>query len=63
VLTGVAAALLAAHPDPFAAAWAGSWIHGRAGDALERLLGTRGIVAGDLPAAVASMMRDLEEEQ
>jgi len=62
VLTGVTVTLLAGRADPFAAAWAGSWIHGRAGDVLERLLGARGVVAGDLPAAIAGVTRDLEEE-
>jgi NAD(P)H-hydrate epimerase len=62
VLTGVTVALLAARADPFAAAWAGSWLHGRAGDSLGRLLGDRGVLAGDLPPAIAGVIHDLEEE-
>jgi NAD(P)H-hydrate epimerase len=60
VLTGVTVALLAGGAEPFTAAWAASWLHGRAGDVLERLLGARGTVAGDVPAAVAGVMHDLE---
>src|SRR5882672_9837315 len=60
VLTGVTVALRAGGAEPFTAAWAASWLHGRAGDVLERLVGARGTVAGDLPAAVASVIHDLE---
>jgi NAD(P)H-hydrate epimerase len=60
VLTGVTVALLAGGAEPFTAAWAASWLHGRAGDVLERLLGARGTIAGDVPAAVAGVMHDLE---
>jgi NAD(P)H-hydrate epimerase len=60
VLTGVTAALLAGGAEPFTAAWAASWLHGRAGDVLERLLGARGTLAGDVPAAVAGVIHDLE---
>ena len=61
VLTGVTAALLAGGAEPFTAAWAASWLHGRAGDVLERVLGARGTIAGDLPAAVAGVIHDLED--
>jgi NAD(P)H-hydrate epimerase len=60
VLTGVTVALLAGGAEPFTAVWAASWLHGRAGDVLERLLGARGTLAGDVPAAVAGVMHDLE---
>ncbi|HEY4939442.1 MAG TPA: NAD(P)H-hydrate dehydratase [Actinomycetota bacterium] len=60
VLTGVTVALLAGGAEPFTAVWAASWLHGRAGDVLERLLGARGTIAGDVPAAVAGVMHDLE---
>jgi NAD(P)H-hydrate epimerase len=59
VLTGVTVALLAGKTIPFAAAWAASWLHGRAGDVLERKLGDRGVVAGDLPAALPGVMLEL----
>ena len=42
------------------AAWAASWLHGRAGDVLERVIGARGTLAGDLPAAIAGVIHDLE---
>ena len=73
VLTGVTVALLAAMSvpagrsgaqgaarDPYPAAWAASWIHGRAGDLLGQRYGVRGVLAGDLPAAVAGVLHDLE---
>lgn len=64
VLTGVTVALLAGGQHPaLAAAWAASWIHGRAGDVLEQQLGARGVLAGDLPRAVAGVMHDLEGGQ
>jgi ADP-dependent NAD(P)H-hydrate dehydratase / NAD(P)H-hydrate epimerase len=47
VLTGVIAAL-AAGQDPFAAAWAGAYIHGAAGHLLAARVGDRGVIAGDL---------------
>jgi NAD(P)H-hydrate epimerase len=60
VLTGVTVALLAGGAEPFTAAWAASWLHGKAGDVLEQLVGARGTLAGDLPAAVAGVMHELE---
>jgi hydroxyethylthiazole kinase-like uncharacterized protein yjeF len=60
VLTGVTAALLAGGAEAFTAAWAASWLHGRAGDVLERVIGARGTVAGDLPGAIAGVIHDLE---
>ncbi|HWD10154.1 MAG TPA: NAD(P)H-hydrate dehydratase, partial [Actinomycetota bacterium] len=63
VLTGVTAALLAGGPtagQPYQAAWAASWIHGRAGDLLGDRIGSRGALAGDLPEAVAGVMHELE---
>ena len=62
VLTGVTAALVAAGAGPFAAAWAAAWLHGRAGDLLGARTGPRGVVAGDLPVAVAEAMHELEED-
>ena len=56
VLTGVIGALLARGIDPFAAAWAGAYLHGLAGILAAGEVG-EGIVAGDvaarLPAAIA----------
>jgi hydroxyethylthiazole kinase-like uncharacterized protein yjeF len=60
VLTGVTAAVLAGGADAFRAAWAASWVHGRAGDLLGERIGNRGVVAGDLPAAVREILHQLE---
>ncbi|MEZ5579518.1 MAG: NAD(P)H-hydrate dehydratase [Candidatus Competibacteraceae bacterium] len=48
VLTGVIAALLAQGLPPFAAAQAGAYLHGRAGDLAAREGGERGLLATDL---------------
>ena len=48
VLTGVIAALLAQGLTPFAAAKAGVYLHGRAGDLAARNGGERGLLASDL---------------
>ncbi len=53
VLSGLIAALLAGGMPAWEAACAGAWLHGRAGE----LLGP-GLVAEDLPAAIARAMRD-----
>ncbi len=52
VLSGLIAALLAGGMPPWDAACAGAWLHGRAGE----MLGL-GLVADDLPAAVARAMQ------
>ena len=48
VLTGVIAALVAQGLPPFAAAKAGGYLHGRAGDLAARAGGERGLLATDL---------------
>ncbi|MDG4596092.1 MAG: NAD(P)H-hydrate dehydratase [Candidatus Contendobacter sp.] len=48
VLTGVIAALRAQGLSPFAAAKAGAYLHGRAGDLAARASGERGLLATDL---------------
>ncbi len=53
-LCGLIAALLAGGMPAWEAACAGAWLHGRAGEALGF-----GLVAEDLPAAIATVMRDL----
>ncbi len=60
VLAGVCAAFLAAGLPSFEAAAAGAWVHGAAGDRAEALRGTLGVVATDLPAAVALVLREIE---
>lgn len=66
VLTGITVALLAGGPTgskAYEAAWAASWIHGRAGDLLGDRIGSRGALAGDLPAAVAEVMHEREVQR
>ena len=55
VLTGVTGALLARRVDPLTAAQVAVYLHGAAGEALEPQLGD-GVVAGDLPLAIAGVM-------
>ena len=58
VLTGVTGALLARRVDPLAAALVAVYLHGAAGEALAPQLGD-GVVAGDLPLAIARIMVQL----
>ncbi len=55
VLSGLIAALLAGGMPPWEAACAGAWLHGRAGEVLGR-----GLVAEDLPAAIAGVISGLQ---
>lgn len=55
VLSGVIGALLAQSVEPFEAAAAGAWIHGRAG----RLGPRRGLVAGDLLTLIPQVLDTL----
>jgi len=54
VLSGVIAALVARGADPWHAAAAGAWLHGRAA----ALAGASGVVAGDLIATIAPALRE-----
>jgi len=56
VLTGLIGALLAQGMDALAAARAGVFIHGRAGETLAARLGS-GLIAGDLPDAIAAVIQ------
>ncbi|HVZ73756.1 MAG TPA: NAD(P)H-hydrate dehydratase [Polyangia bacterium] len=56
VLTGLLGALLARGMEPFAAARAAVYLHGAAGEAVADRLGA-GLVAGDLPDAIATVIR------
>jgi NAD(P)H-hydrate epimerase len=56
VLTGVIGSLLAQGMEPLAAARAGVFIHGAAGEALGAQLGS-GVMAGDLPDAIAAVIQ------
>src|SRR6185369_7857740 len=55
VLTGVLGALLARGMDPLAAAQAGVFIHGAAGETVAARIGDA-MVAGDLPDAIAEII-------
>jgi hydroxyethylthiazole kinase-like uncharacterized protein yjeF len=56
VLTGLIGALLAQGMEPLAAARAGVFIHGAAGEAVAARLGS-GLVAGDLPDEIANVIQ------
>jgi ADP-dependent NAD(P)H-hydrate dehydratase / NAD(P)H-hydrate epimerase len=53
VLSGTIGALLAQGLDPFAAARLGVYLHGLAGDNVRERLGDAGLLASDLPDAIA----------
>jgi NAD(P)H-hydrate epimerase len=55
VLTGVIGALLSQGMAPLESACAGVFLHGLAGAAAARSSGASGVIAGDLPEAVASV--------
>ena len=59
VLAGAIGALMAQGVAPASAARLAVWLHGAAGDALTERLGPSGLIASDLPEAVALAMRDL----
>jgi len=53
VLSGTIGSLLAQKLDPFAAARLGVYLHGLAGDAIRERFGDAGLLASDLPEAIA----------
>jgi NAD(P)H-hydrate epimerase len=59
VLSGIIGGLLAQHVDPFQAAAAGAYIHGRSGDILAEEIDQSGLLASDIkrgiPFAIASI--------
>ena len=57
VLAGLLAALLAQGMQPFDAACLAVHAHGKAGDLVARRLSPRGLVASDLPQAIAEVLR------
>jgi NAD(P)H-hydrate epimerase len=58
VLTGIIAGFLARGVDPFRAAVAGAWVHGRIADRLVEADGP-GLVAGDLVGGLGRMLQEL----
>jgi NAD(P)H-hydrate epimerase len=63
VLAGAIAALLAQGLSAGDAARAGAFVHGAAGDALAQRHGDRGVVASDLPEAIAAAIRALTSQR
>ncbi len=63
VLTGVIAGLMAQGLEPFAAAVAGVYLHGRAGEMLRADLGDAGMLAGDLLPMVPQAIRATKSAQ
>jgi NAD(P)H-hydrate epimerase len=59
VLAGTLGALLAQGLDPFAAARLGVYLHGLAGDQVRERIGDAGLLASDLPDAIALARRRL----
>jgi NAD(P)H-hydrate epimerase len=59
VLSGVIAALLAKHMDPFTAACAGVLVHVRAGQRAAQRIGPEGVIARDVIEALPSAHQDL----
>ena len=57
VLAGLLGALLAQGMAPFAAACLAVHVHGKAGDRVARRLGEAGLIASDLPMAIAEELR------
>lgn len=57
VLTGLCGALLARGLEPFGAVCLAVHVHGRAGDRVARRLGETGLIASDLPTAIAEELR------
>ena len=61
VLSGIIGGLLAQRVDPFQAAVAGAYLHGRAGDILAEELGEAGILAGDIQRIIPLALRSVKE--
>ena len=61
VLAGVVGSLLAQGLDPFGAARLGVYLHGLAGDQVRERVGDAGLLASDLPDAVAIARRRLAQ--
>ncbi len=61
VLAGAITGLLAQGLPPFEAACLGAWIHGRAGELCEQLVGPAGALAGDLLDLLPEAMNELRE--
>ncbi len=60
VLSGIILGLMAQGMEAPSAAWAGVYIHGRAGDQAKAINGQRGLIAGDLLNHLPHVLNDLE---
>jgi len=58
VLAGVIAAFVGQGMDPVEAAWAGVWVHGRAGDRAREAWGAMGLTAREIADEVAHVLRE-----
>ena len=63
VLAGAITGLLAQGLPLFEAACLGAWLHGRAGEICEQLVGPAGALAGDLLELLPEAMNELREEE
>lgn len=59
VLSGIVGTLLT-RSDPFTSAYAGAWLHGRAGDLLFERRGSRGSMASDLLRVLPQVLAEVE---
>lgn len=59
VLTGVIAGLMAQGIEPFDAATAGVYLHGKSGERFMELHGESGLIASDLPALLPGLFQEL----
>lgn len=59
VLAGTIVALIGQGCTSLEAARLGAWVHGMAGEALAIQRGNRGVIASDLPEAIAAVLHDL----
>lgn len=59
VLAGTITGFLAQGLDPFDAACAGAWVHGRAGELCEDEIGVAGVLASDLLPLLPAVMNEL----
>ncbi len=60
VLAGLLVSLLAFIPNVLEGAALSTYIHGRAGDGLSKILSTYGVIPSDLPREIARVMSELE---
>ena len=62
VLAGVLTALLC-HLEPMTAAGFGAYIHSKAADVARQSMGSMGMIARDVVAAIPQVLREIENEK